>query len=215
MSAEREREGPPPRPGPDRGRDWRKVAAVVAVLLVVVVVDVMIFTGRDSPPAREPVDRPDLRAEAVMGCYVLRVGPWGVARSAGSGEPAERGPPRGASPAAPDSLLPALEPPARVALLLDSADVHGRDLPSFRAEAIPEGERPARILRWNVRADTLWLVWSEPGGRAGLALFAEGDSLAGYARGVTDSVDASAPAVAWPINCSTLGRERGGDVPRR
>lgn len=180
---------------------------MVAVLLVVVAVDVIIFTGRDSRRAPEPVDRPDLRAESVMGCHVLRVGPWSLTRSADAAA--------GGSPPPSDSLPAALEPPARVALLPDSADLHGRDLPSFRAEPIPAGERPGRVLRWNVRADTLWLVWSEPGVRAGLALFAEGDSLAGYARGVTDAVDASAYAAAWPINCATLGRERTGEVPRR
>lgn len=193
---------------------------MVAVLLVVVAVDVIIFTGRDSPRAPQPVDRPDVRAESVMGCYVLRVGPWSLTRTgeaadAAGPDSAPRRAPAGAPRTSPDSLPPALEPPARVALLPDSADLHGRDLPSFRAEPIPAGERPGRVLRWNVRADTLWLVWSEPGGRGGLALFAEGDSLAGYARGVTGSVDASAPAAAWPINCATLGRERTGEVPRR
>lgn len=212
-----ERSGPPERPGPAERRDWRKVAIVVALLLVVAVVDILIFTGRGGRPEAEAVDRPDLRAEAVMGCYVLRVGPWNLASSGRApADAAQPGSPSATRPGVvPDSLPVALEPPARVALLPDSADAHGRDLPSFRAEAIPEGERPGRVLRWTVRADTLWVVWSEPGGRAGLALFAEGDSLAGYARGVTDSVDASAPALAWQINCSTLARDRGAGRPRR
>ncbi len=213
-----ERSGPPEGPGPEGRRDWRKVAIVVALLLVVVVVDILIFTGRGRRPEAELVDRPDLRAGAVMGCYVLRVGPWNLAASGRTppADAAQPGSPSGTRPGiVPDSLPAALEPPARVTLLPDSADAHGRDLPSFRAEAIAEGERPGRALRWTVRADTLWIVWSEPGGRAGLALFAEGDSLAGYARGVTEAVDASAPALAWPINCSTLGREREGRVPRR
>lgn len=184
--------------GPQTRRRRRRRAVLLAVLLLLVAVEVWIFTRGGSPEEEAPPDRPDLRAEAVMGCYVLRAGPW-------RRDPA----------AALDSLPPALEPPVRVALLPDSADAHGRGLPSFRAEAISEAERPDRDLRWTVRADTLWLLWAEPGARGGAALFAEGDSLLGSARAVAEGVDAAAPAVAWPINCSTLGRERGRGRPRR
>lgn len=187
---------------PESARSWRKPAILVAGLAVVAAVDVLLLTRGSDPEEPAAVERPDLRAAALLGCYVLRTGPWSYSF------------PSGAAPAR-HRLPPALEPPARVALLADSADRHGRDLASFRAEAIPAAERPERDLRWTVRADTLWLVWSEPGARAGAALFAGGDSLAGTARGVTDSVDARGPAAAWPINCSTLGRERGGGAPRR
>lgn len=215
---------PRPRPAPDGRRGWRKIAIVGGILLIVAVVDVILFTGGLRRGGGEPVGRPDLRAAAMMGCWVVRAGPWSLTF------PARRVAPDSVPGGADDSIsarrarlragrrdtLPsALEPPARVALLPDSADLHGRDLPSFRAVPIPEGERPGRVLRWTVRGDTLWLVWSEPDARGGAALFAEGDSLVGFARGVADSVDASAPAAAWPINCSTLGRERGAGAPRR
>lgn len=211
---------------------WRgrhKIVLVGAVLLFVIVVDLIIFTRRGAQEAERFIDRPDLRAGALMGCYLLRAGPWSFTLPSAPPAGAERSAPQPDSLAdvrstpqpdslvlaVPDTLPTRLEPPARVVLLPDSATEHGRALPSFRAEAIPGDEAAGRVIRWTVRADTLWLVWSEPGARGGVALFSEGDSLVGWARGVADSIDASAPAVAWPINCSTLGRERPEAAPRR
>lgn len=159
--------------------------------------------GPPSPEARPP--GPDLRAVELLGCYRLRVGPWNLAL--------EETPPGGEGDAGADPE--ALAPPSVVQLLPDTGDEFARRSATRRAVPLgaEAGGRPP--LRWLVRADTLWLVWSREGVRAAAALFAEGDSLTGVARAVSERVDGSAPAAAWPVNCATLGRERPGDAPRR
>lgn len=114
-------------------------------------------------------------------------------------------------------LLSSVAAPSELMLLPDSVDRWGRVLPSYRAAALPITRDAETSLRWFVRADTLWLLWSGRGVRAGAALLETGDGLRGRARamGGADSLDASAPAAAWPVNCSTLAPESAPAWERR
>ena len=149
-----------------------------------------------SLPARVPVgpDRPDLIRWALPGCYQLETGPW----SFGSGEIAEADVPE------------ALVPPSRVLLVPDSFDVSHRSFTTYRAipMAEPNHEALRRNLRWFVRADTLWLVWSDGYARAGIALFEEEEGFRGLGRAFStaDSLDGRMTAAAWKVNCATLLR---------
>jgi hypothetical protein len=72
-------------------------------------------------------------------------------------------------------------------------------------------------MRWVVRADTLWLIWSDRQAGGGVALRSVGDSLLGRAR-VFDrrlAIDGSAAAAAWRLDCGTLERYRESATPRR
>lgn len=160
--------------------------------------------GRGRVPSPEELaspPRPALNPWRLLGCYELRVDPWEAS----------------AFEAAPDSI--ALPAPARVMLMPDSIDEWGR--PQTTRRALPlagSADDPlSDILRWFVRADTLWLVWSDRVTRAGLALFDDGDSLFGRARALNaaDSSDLTAGAAAWRINCATLDRESPDPRPWR
>lgn len=102
-------------------------------------------------------------------------------------------------------------------LLADRGDRWGRVQETRRALGLGAVDEASRWLRWFVRADTLWLVWSDSALRAGVALFSSGDSLVGRARAfwATDSLDITAEAHARPLNCWTLERERARLRPRR
>lgn len=173
-----------------------------------------------TSPATGQGDRPrlDLHPWSMLGCYRVRVEPWSVAPAAG-GRAGSRDPGGTGSARDPAGTGPpeSFRPPETVVLLPDSVDRWGRSLPTRRAVRLTGDGRPGRRLRWFVHADTLWLLWSEADSRAGIALRSSGDSLVGRARalGRQDSVDATARAAAWPVNCWTLGREGGGEVPRR
>lgn len=144
----------------------------------------------------------------TLGCYELRLGSWRTtplptgagADTAGRGEGTRRPSPLRDVPGA-------FEPPARLMLLPDSVDLWGRALPTRRAVPAPGSAAgpEARHLRWMVRADTLWILWSEGRARVGVALMpAEAGVLEGSARALLsgDSVDASAGATAWRVSCA-------------
>ena len=168
--------------------------------------------GRRSD-VEEPVEveRADLNAWNLTGCYALRVDPWDFERLVVlGGVPTD-------SAAADSADLELLQPPARVRLVADSTDEWGRDATTYRA--FPLGEDADRLegrMRWLVRADTLWLIWSDRAVRAGVALFEDGDSLVGGARAVSRraSITGTARAAAWPIDCATFEREAVNRRPR-
>ncbi len=156
-----------------------------------------------EPVLREPVERPDLVRWEMPGCYALRVDPWEWLQAPDAGDPA----------------VPFLTPPSRVRLLPDSTDKWRRSRTTYRAVPIT-GDHDARVadyLRWVVRADTLWLLWSDGRAGAGIALRLAGDSLLGRARSFdrVRELDGTARAAAWRLNCHTLERETREDRPRR
>ena len=163
-------------------------------LMVSLTLVALLRRGRvPAPDELAPPPRPYLNPWDLVGCYELRVDPWEAQ----------------AFEAAPDSAtLPA---PARVMLMPDSIDAWGRAQSTRRAVPLggDQDDPLADILRWFVRADTLWLLWSDGVTRAGVALFDEGGTLFGRARSFSaaDSSDLTAPAAGWKINCATLARE--------
>lgn len=208
-----------------RRRRWLRLAAAAAVVVALAVAGRDLLPG--TPDTEGEPDRPGLHRWDLVGCYRLDVGPWRASwrsDAAGTGGgPGGRAPGEGrgdvgtgSRPSAEGSGLdvPAsFRPPARLRLLPDSVDRWGRALPSRRAVPLDGADRPERSLRWTVHGDTLWLVWSEADVRAGVALRRSGDSLAGRVRTVrgADSLDATAPASARPINCWTRAPERVGE----
>jgi hypothetical protein len=184
---------------PHRIATWVLVALIAATLLRTW------DRLRSPPPTTEPpsVERPDLVKWDMPGCYALRVDPWEWAA-----------PP-------PDTLgLPTLlELPTRVRLLPDSTDQWMRSRVTYRAVPMT-GDHDPRLgdyMRWVVRADTLWLIWSDRQAGGGVALRSVGDSLLGRAR-VFDrrlAIDGSAAAAAWRLDCRTLERYRESATPRR
>ncbi len=123
---------------------------------------------------------------------------------------------QGAPGTAAESDLPIL--PGRFLLLADSLDEWGRPQDTYRARPLDPGPPSGdAAFRWFVRADTLWLVWSDARLRGGVALRGSSSSLVGRARvtGRGTPLDMSARVEAWPINCSTLRREGAPDPRRR
>ncbi|HKK28418.1 MAG TPA: hypothetical protein VKB18_10075 [Gemmatimonadota bacterium] len=162
--------------------------------------------------APEPVPEPaSLHPWRLVGCWKLRYGAWGgVDVPAGQRAPGDEGAPTGA-----------LAPPRTLMLVPDSVDAWGRTLPSYRAVAAgADTGRAHRSLRWLVRRDTLWVLWTEEGARAGAALRPSGDSLVGSVRATERTADGrgrdlSARAAAVPVSCATGEREREPARPRR
>lgn len=179
----------------------KRIALTLGLLTSLSLVALLGRSRAPSPEELAPPPRPDLRPWELLGCYELRLDPWEAS----------------AFEAAPDSIP--LPTPRRVMLVPDSIDEWGR--PQATRRAVPLGgadEQPlAHRLRWLTRADTLWLVWSAGATRAGVALFDDRDSLFGRARlfDARDSIDVTAPAAAWRINCATLDRESPGARTRR
>lgn len=193
---------------------------LVAVLTIALVVGIDLLTRAPAPSGAEPPPRLDLRPSSLVGCYELDVEPWNVARDVrtpdGGRVDAAEEPATGGRDADRVAMPAPLTPPERVMLLPDSADAYARSSATSRAVPVPEDEdHPERALRWFTRADTLWVLWSEHGVRAGVALFEEGDRLVGSARALSDSIDASARATAWRINCATFMREAAPGFDRR
>jgi hypothetical protein len=179
---------------------FKSLVALAAVLALLQLAERLLFPPRE---ATAPAPPPALRPWDYPGCYDLEVGEWGFSRYVARPDSATR------------SLL---TPPDRVMLLPDSLDEWGRSYGTFRAAPLGgrHDERTGRSLRWFVRADTLWLVWSAGEARAGIALFAMGDSLVGQAIAVrADSTQGIAAAAAWKVNCSTYRREPVPSRPRR
>jgi hypothetical protein len=200
--------------GGNAGRWLRRLLPGLAALALLAAAGWIVqrFSGAGAKEAAG-APAPSLEAWELLGCWSVRVEPWFVAAAEGDGRPQARfAPPEGGG------VPRSFEPPDTVMLLPDSVDRWGRALPSYRAVRRTAAARAGRHLRWLVNGDTLWLVWSEGGTRAGLALRPSGDSLVGQARALSapDSVDASAGASAARVNCSTGRREgRRPARPRR
>lgn len=182
--------------------------------VVVVFAGLTLLRRALAPPEPEALAaRPALLLPDMLGCWELHVGAWqsGVETEAQSGAPAD---------SAARALLAA---PDRVLLLPDSIDEWRREFTTYRAVPVAGAFDPRLrgILRWFLRADTLWLVWSDRTVRAGLALRSQDGRLAGAGRalvaspGGEPSLDARAGVTAWKVNCATGLREveRAGPRP--
>lgn len=184
--------------------DWIRLAAVALVVFLLVVEGLDRLLSEDS--ASRPDDRPDLPRWEMVGCWELGLDPWRITRT-------DTGPRARSAPPPPRAAVP-VDPPGHVMLLPDSVDPWGRVLDSYRAVPAADTAADDPSLRWFVRADTLWLVWSRADVRGGIALRRLGGRLRGRARAIGDSVDASARAEAWPVDCSTLRRVDPGPARR-
>lgn len=180
------------------------VRSLLALIVALTVLRVMEWAMAPVPSAELASERPpDLRPWDYIGCFDLEVDPWSFSRYVASSDSADQ------------ALLVA---PRRVMLLPDSLDEWGRGYGTRRAAPLSGeyDERLARSLRWFVRADTLWLVWTAGAIRVGVALFSHGDSLTGRALSLrADSAQGTAAAGAWKINCSTFERYGARARPRR
>lgn len=181
--------------------DWLRGLAIALLVGLVAVEAYDRFLSEEAPATADPRDLP--RWE-LLGCWELGLDPWRVTRARSDSARLSSPPPRTAVP---------VDPPGHVMLLPDSVDPWGRVLDSYRAVAVGDTATDPS-LRWFVRADTLWLVWSRADVRGGIALRRVDHRLGGRARVVGDTVDASARAEAWPVDCSTLERRPRGR-PRR
>jgi len=177
-------------------------------MLVVLIAATLLRTWdrlRSPPPLPESrsVERPDLVKWEMPGCYALRVDPWEWTSPPADGA----------------EVPPFLELPTRIRLLPDSTDQWMRSRVTYRAVPM-SGDHDPRLkdsMRWVVRADTLWLVWSNRRAGGGLALRSVGDSLLGRVRVFdrTLHIDGSAGAAAWKLDCLTLERLRKRTTPHR
>ena len=158
-----------------------------------------------EPVVQEVVVRPDLVKWDMPGCYALRVDPWEWTTPASDASELE---------------VPAfLTPPTRVRLMADSTDQWRRPRTTYRAVPLTGDHDPrmGEYMRWVVRADTLWLLWSDGRAGGGIALRQSGDSLLGRARAFDrmQELDGDARAAAWRIDCATLERRSTERRPRR
>ncbi len=183
----------------------------IATLLVVGLIAATLLRVWDrmrSPPeptAPEVVERPDLVKWDMPGCYALRVDPWDWTTPASNASELD---------------VPAfLTPPTRVRLMADSTDQWRRPRTTYRAVPLTGDHDPrmGEYMRWVVRADTLWLLWSDGRAGGGIALRQSGDSLLGRARAFDrmQELDGDARAAAWRIDCATLERRSTERRPRR
>lgn len=170
--------------------------------------------------APKPVPPPEpvvLAVPEMVGCWELDVGGWEYSVADSTAALAD--------PALPDSTSRALlVAPDRVLLMADSTDEWRRAYTTYRAAPVsgPHDPRLRDYLRWFLRADTLWLVWSDRNIRAGIALLPEGDRLEGAGRALIERpgapggrIDGRTSAAAWKVNCATGLRdvERTGPRP--
>ena len=182
----------------------------IATLILVVLIAASLVRALDRltapPPEPEVIEPADLDRWEMPGCYDLAVGAWEFSVSAESGFEVPETP-------------PFLVPPERVRLLPDSTDRWRRTLTTYRAVPLSgdHDQRLADYLRWVVRADTLWLLWSDGTSGGGIALRERGDSLVGRARAFDRrrELDGDAPAAAWKLDCGTLERQTDERRPRR
>lgn len=186
-----------------------RIGLVATVVVLVLVLGPIV--SAPEPELSVADDPAALHPWRLVGCWELRYGGWGGVEVPASERPAgEEGAPTGA-----------LTPPRTLMLLPDSVDEWGRVLPSYRAVPLREDEhRPGRSLRWMVRDDTLWVLWSEGRARAGAALHRSGDSLVGSVRALEgradeDSLDLNASAAAVEISCASGERLPGSARPAR
>lgn len=163
----------------------------IASLIIVATWAALWLRFREQEPV-EPPPRSAMRLWDVPGCYRVAGESWP--------DPEE-----------------APELPGYLYLVADSVDEYGREQETYRASVLDSDETAAEY-RWFVRADTLWLVWSdgEASLRGGLALRSTADGLLGRARvtGREGSPDMSARTQAWKVNCATLEIEQDRPVRR-
>jgi hypothetical protein len=193
------------------GHGSRWLPPLIAALVVFAALTVLRLVL--SPPAAEPERAPrELRFSGMLGCWELDVGDWEPA-AGGSGIVASADSATGALLAMPD----------RVLLLPDSIDEWRREAITYRAVPVEGTFDPALRgrMRWFLRADTLWIVWSDRSVRAGLALLSgetrlQGGGRAVVPRGASDGqpLDVRAPAAAWKVNCATGLRDLERTGPR-
>lgn len=192
----------------------RFLPPLIAGLLVFAALSAARWMIRPQPvPPAEPVL---LNLPEMLGCWELDVGDWEftAADSTWSGN----------EPVLPDSAIRALlVPPDQVLLLPDSTNEWRRAYTTYRASPVsgPHDPRLRDYLRWFLRADTLWLVWSDRNVRAGIALLAEGDRLEGGGRALIEGrgtdggrIDGRTAAAAWKVNCATGLRDVARTGPR-
>ncbi|MDX1395490.1 MAG: hypothetical protein R3195_13970 [Gemmatimonadota bacterium] len=166
----------------------RRLLAFAAVV-VALTWGAILMRAREAAD-REPPPRPALRMWGMPGCYRISGDPW------------------------PEGVEEAVGLPDHVMLVPDSLDEWGRVYETYRAE--PLDVEDDRAYRWFVRADTLWLVWSDAGVRGGLALRESADRLLGRVRvgGAGSGADATARVEAWKVNCATREIESTSRVRR-
>lgn len=188
----------------------KKILVVMGLMVSLTLVG-LLGRGQGPDPLTEPV-RPDLRRWDFLGCLEMSLGPWTLELARQEADSVASLAESGESFAADGASTRAiLSPPARLMLLPDSLDQWGRPRSTHRAVPLDEDYdgRLGRFLQWFVRADTLWLLWSDGVARGGTALFASGDSLVGRVRALdtAEFLDGTARATAWRVNCATLERE--------
>ena len=152
----------------------KKIFVVMALMTSLTLVG-LLGRGRGPDTSPEPV-RPDLRRWELLGCHELSLEPWTLEFAREEADSvAESRAESGESSVADRTRTPAiLSPPARFMFLPDSLDEWGRAQPTHRVVPLDEDYdgRLGRFLQWFVRADTLWLLWSDGVARGGTALFA-------------------------------------------
>ena len=187
----------------------------VVVFLALSVVRWLVVPEPPPPPEPTVLNLPDL-----LGCWELDAGEWSFSSADAT-----------LSAGVTDSVAESIEPdsaseallvlPDQVLLLSDSIDEWRREYVTYRAAPVA-GEHDPRLsdyLRWFIRADTLWLVWSDRSMRAGLALLAGDERLAGAGRAHLAAsgggrLDGRISASAWKVNCATGLSEQRREGPR-
>lgn len=193
----------------------RLLPPLIAGMLVFAALSVARWAMRPAPVP--PVESVSLSLPDMLGCWELDVSDWEFAAADSALTGGETAPPDSAA-------LALLVAPDQVLLLPDSTDEWRREYTTYRAAPVsgPHDPRLRDYLRWFLRADTLWLVWSDRNVRAGIALLADSDRLEGGGRALIDErvpgggrLDGRATAAAWKVNCATGLRdvERTGPRP--
>ena len=172
-------------------------------------------------PERVPPAEPlILSMPEMLGCWELDVGEWDFTSTDTDETTGETT----GETIIPDSASRALlVAPDRILLLPDSIDEWRRAYTTYRAAPVSGSHDPhlRNYLRWFLRADTLWLVWSDRNLRAGIALLTEGDRLQGGGRALIEGqnssdgrIDGRTVASAWKVNCATGLRDMKRTGPR-
>ena len=190
--------------------------------LLPLIAGVLMFAGLSAarwllkPVPPPPVEPLTLNMPEMLGCWELDVGDWTFSLAGTADSTSGTVQPDSAS-------LALLTAPDRVLLLSDSTDEWRRAHTTYRASPVsgPHDPRLRDYLRWFLRADTLWLVWSDRHLRAGLALLTDGDRLEGAGRALIDGrgtensrMDGRTAASAWKVNCATGLRDVQRTGPR-
>jgi len=183
----------------------------VTVFLSLSVIRWLLRPEPAPPPEPEVLSMP-----GMLGCWEIDTGDWVFEVEGDSARTTD---------VSPDSAtLALLTVPDRILLLPDSIDEWRRPFVTYRAAPVAGryDESLGDYLRWFLRADTLWVVWSDRTVRAGLALLSGKEQLEGAGRAVIEprSRDAAriggrVSAAAWKVNCATGLRDIRRSGPRR